>query len=52
MADRTADGGVVVVGGSGAAGSSGEDVALIRLGADGRQLLVPVVRGRQRSGRG
>ena len=38
MADRTADGGVVVVGGSGAAGPSGEDVALLRLGADGRQL--------------
>jgi hypothetical protein len=38
MADRTADGGTIVVGGSGTAGPSGEDVALLRLGPDGRQL--------------
>ena len=52
MADRTADGGIIVVGGSGTAGTGGEDVALLRLGPDGRQLLVPVVLGRQRPGRG
>ncbi len=38
MADRTADGGTIVVGGSGTSGPSGEDVALLRLGPDGRQL--------------
>ncbi|MEN6519049.1 MAG: hypothetical protein ABFC38_12865 [Methanospirillum sp.] len=37
-ADRTADGGTIVVGGIDSAGPTGEDVALLLLGPDGRQL--------------
>ncbi len=36
-ADRTADGGTIVVGGIDSAGPTGVDVALVRLGPDGRQ---------------
>ncbi|MEN6341223.1 MAG: hypothetical protein ABFC89_01550 [Methanospirillum sp.] len=38
VADRTADGGTIVVGGVQSAGPTGEDVALARLGPDGRRL--------------
>ena len=37
-ADRTADGGTIVVGGIDSAGPTGEDVALLRLGPDGSRL--------------